>query len=147
MEFFVGTLTREGGGGVLRCDLDGAEISLKETLFLTDPNYVIFSGNRLFSVSSDAQGEFRGCVNEIDTSGVMRVLAQEETGGMGGLIVFLVVALLGGGGAFYYFKILKPKQEAKGGTDLDDFDFDEYDEDEPEADDLTADDEAEDDEV
>lgn len=71
---------------------------------------------------------------------------QEETGGMGGLIVFLVVAVLGGGGAFYYFKILKPKQNVKGGTDLDDFDFDEYDEDEPEADDLTAD-EAEDEEV
>ena len=71
---------------------------------------------------------------------------EEKSGGMGGLIVFLVVALLGGGGAFYYFKILKPKQDAKGGTDLDDFDFDEYDEDEPEADDLTAD-EAEDEEV
>lgn len=73
---------------------------------------------------------------------------QEENSGMGGLIVFLVVAALGGGGAFYYFKILKPKQSVKGGTDLDDFDFDEYDEDEPEADDdLTAADEAEDDEV
>ena len=73
---------------------------------------------------------------------------QEETGGMGGLIVFLVVAALGGGGAFYYFKILKPKQDVKGGTDLDDFDFDEYDEDEQEADDLTAAaDEAEDEEV
>ena len=73
---------------------------------------------------------------------------QEENSGMGGLIVFLVVAALGGGGAFYYFKILKPKQNVKGSTDLDDFDFDEYDEDEPEADDLTAAaDEAEDDEV
>lgn len=73
---------------------------------------------------------------------------QEENNGMGGLIVFLVVALLGGGGAFYYFKILKTKQNVKGGTDLDDFDFDEYDEDEPEADDLTAAaDEAEDEEV
>ena len=71
---------------------------------------------------------------------------EEKSGGMGGLIIFLVVALLGGGGAFYYFKILKPKQDTKGGTDLDDFDFDEYDEDEPEADDLTAD-EAEDEEV
>ena len=71
---------------------------------------------------------------------------QEETGGMGGLIVFLVVAALGGGGAFYYFKIMKPKQNVKGGTDLDDFDFEDYDEDEPEADDLTAD-EAEDEEV
>ena len=72
---------------------------------------------------------------------------QEESGGMGGLIIFLVVAALGGGGAFYYFKILKPKQNVKGGTDLDDFDFDEYDEDEPEADDLTAADEAEDEEA
>lgn len=50
----------------------------------------------------------------------------------GGLVIFLLVALLGGGGAVYYFKILKPKQSVKGGTDLDEFDFDDYDEDEPE---------------
>lgn len=56
----------------------------------------------------------------------------KEKGGMGGLVLFLVVALLGGGGALYYFKIMKPKQAVKGGTDLDDFEFDEYDEDEPE---------------
>ena len=61
---------------------------------------------------------------------------QKENGGMGGLVVFLVVALLGGGAALYYFKVMKPKQGAKGNTDLDDFDFDEYDEDEPEADDT-----------
>ena len=74
---------------------------------------------------------------------------EEKSGGMGGLIIFLVVAALGGGGVFYYFKILKPKQNVKGGTDLDDFDFDEYDEDEPEADDdlTAAADEAEDEEV
>ena len=72
---------------------------------------------------------------------------QEENSGMGGLIVFLVVAALGGGGAFYYFKILKPKQGVKGGTDLGDFDFDEYDEDEPEADDDLTADEAEDEEA
>lgn len=72
---------------------------------------------------------------------------QEENSGMGGLIVFLVVAALGGGGAFYYFKILKPKQNVKGGTDLDDFDFEDYDEDEPEADDDLTADEAEDEEV
>ena len=29
---------------------------------------------------------------------------------------------------------MKPKQDVKGGTDLDDFDFDDYDEDEPEPD-------------
>ena len=72
---------------------------------------------------------------------------QEEKNGMGGLIVFLVVAALGGGGAFYYFKILKPKQNVKGGTDLDDFDFEDYDEDEPEADDDLTADEAEDEEA
>ena len=59
---------------------------------------------------------------------------REENSGMGGLIVFLVVVALGGGGAFYYFKILKPKQDVKDNTDLDDFDFEDYDEDEPEAD-------------
>ena len=64
----------------------------------------------------------------------------EKKTGTGGLLVFLIVALLGGGGAFYYFKIMKPKQDVKGGTDLDDFDFDDYDEDEPEPDDTEGDD-------
>ena len=59
----------------------------------------------------------------------------EKKTGTGGLLVFLIAAIAGGGGAFYYFKIMKPKQDVKGGTDLDDFDFDDYDEDEPEADD------------
>ena len=72
---------------------------------------------------------------------------QEEDNGMGGLVVFLIVALLGGGGALYYFKIFKPKQDVKGGTDLDDFDFDEYNEDEQEETDNTGDGETEDEEV
>lgn len=72
---------------------------------------------------------------------------QEEDNGMGGLVVFLIVALLGGGGALYYFKIFKPKQDVKGGTDLDDFDFDEYDEDKQEETDDTGDGETEDEEV
>ena len=37
---------------------------------------------------------------------------------------------LAAGGAFYYFKFMKPKQNVKGDTDLEDFDFDDYDEDE-----------------
>ena len=57
----------------------------------------------------------------------------KEKGNAGGLVLFLVVALLGGGGAFYYFKFMKPKQNVKGGTDLEDFDFDDYDEDETAA--------------
>ena len=60
---------------------------------------------------------------------------KEKSNPAGMLLVVLLIAGLGGG-AFYYFKILKPKQSVKGGTDLEDFDFDEYDEDEqPEADD------------
>ena len=54
----------------------------------------------------------------------------QEKSNTGGLVIFLVVALLGGGGAFYYFKFMKPKQNVKGDTDLEDFDFDDYDEDE-----------------
>ena len=38
------------------------------------------------------------------------------------------------GAAFYYFKFLKPKQNVKGNTDLEDFEFEDYDEDEPETD-------------
>ena len=57
---------------------------------------------------------------------------QKEKNNAGGLVIFLLVALLGGGGAVYYFKIMKPKQSVKGGTDLDEFDFEDYDEDEPE---------------
>ena len=59
---------------------------------------------------------------------------EESGGGIGGIILFAVVALLGGGGALYYFKVMKPKQAAKGNTDLEDFDFDEY-EDEPQNED------------
>lgn len=47
------------------------------------------------------------------------------------LILLLVVVLLGGGSALVYFKVIKPKQSVKGGTDLDEFDLEEW-EDEPE---------------
>lgn len=65
---------------------------------------------------------------------------------MGGLVVFLIVALLGGGAALYYFKVMKPKQDVKGSTDLDEFDFEEYDEDEPEEEADSTDTEQEDEE-
>ena len=68
----------------------------------------------------------------------------QEKSNTGGLVVFLVVALLGGGGAFYYFKFMKPKQNVKGDTDLEDFDFDDYDEDEGDG---LSDEEQEDEEV
>ena len=70
---------------------------------------------------------------------------EQPQNGMGGLLIFLVVGLLGGA-ALYYFKFMKPKQNVKGSTDLDEFDFDEYDEDEPEEETDIADTEQEDEE-
>ena len=72
---------------------------------------------------------------------------EQPQNGMGGLLIFLVVGLLGGGAALYYFKFMKPKQNVKGSTDLDEFDFDEYDEDEPEEEAESADTEQEDEEA
>ena len=51
-----------------------------------------------------------------------------------GLLLFLIVVVIGGGGAIFYLKVMKPKQNVKGSTDLDDFDLDEWEEDEAEAD-------------
>ena len=74
---------------------------------------------------------------------------EKEKSNAGGIVIFLVIALLGGGGALYYFKEMKPKQNTKGSTDLEDFDFDEYDdydEDKPEAEvDAAAEDEEQED--
>ncbi|WP_312635137.1 DUF4366 domain-containing protein [Oscillibacter sp.] len=47
----------------------------------------------------------------------------EKSGGMGGMLIIVLILALGGGGAYYYFKVLKPKQSVKGGSDLDDYDF------------------------
>lgn len=74
----------------------------------------------------------------------------KEKGGNPGVVLALVLfALLGGGAAFYYFKFLKPKQNVKGDTDLEDFEFEDYDEDEPEADtgEVSKEEETEDEEV
>ena len=57
---------------------------------------------------------------------------KDDANPLGGLLLFLIVAVLGGGGAFYYFKVVKPKQSVKGGTDLDGFDLDEWEDDEQE---------------
>lgn len=51
-----------------------------------------------------------------------------------GLLLFLIVVVIGGGGAIFYLKVMKPKQNVKGSTDLDDFDLDEWEEDEAEED-------------
>ena len=91
------------------------------------------------------------CPVNMDSCTGKEAAPEEPTGqeqpqnGMGGLLIFLVVGLLGGGAALYYVKFMKPKQNVKGSTDLDEFDFDEYDEDEPEEAD-SADTEQEDEE-
>lgn len=58
----------------------------------------------------------------------------KENNSLYGLILFLLVAVLGGGGAIVYLKVIKPKQNVKGGTDLDEFDLEEWEDDEPEED-------------
>jgi len=59
---------------------------------------------------------------------------EKESAGGSGLIILLVLLLIGGGGALVYFKLIKPKQNIKGGTDIDELDFDEDDDiSEPEA--------------
>ncbi len=59
---------------------------------------------------------------------------KDDANPMDGLILFLILAVLGGGGAIVYLKVIKPKQNVKGGTDLDDFDLEEWEDDEPEED-------------
>ncbi len=88
MEFYVGTLTREGGEGILRCRLKGD--SLERTGLIgavTDPNYLILSpdGTRLYAVSSDAdENGMKGCVNEYDLTGQKpRLLSRQSTFGNG----------------------------------------------------------------
>lgn len=54
---------------------------------------------------------------------------EDETSNNSALVVLLVVLLLGGGGTLVYFKLIKPKKDIKGDTNLDEYDFDEDEED------------------
>ena len=47
----------------------------------------------------------------------------QKKGGNTGLLVIVLVLALAGGGAVYYLKFMKKKPEAKGSTDLDDYDY------------------------
>lgn len=57
----------------------------------------------------------------------------EKNSGMGGIFVILLVLALVGGGTFYYFKVMKPKQSAKGSSNLEDYDFEDDEEEEYES--------------
>lgn len=55
---------------------------------------------------------------------------KQEKKNPAGMIALSLILILGlAGGAFYYFKVLKPKQDIKGTTDIDEFDFDDYEDD------------------
>ena len=53
---------------------------------------------------------------------------KQEKKNPAGIIALSLILILGlAGGVFYYFKILKPKHNVKGTTELDEFDFEDYD--------------------
>ena len=55
---------------------------------------------------------------------------KQEKKNPAGMIALSLILILGlAGGAFYYFKFLKPKQNVKGTTDLDEFDLEDYEDD------------------
>jgi len=58
---------------------------------------------------------------------------ESEKSGADGILVILIVLALAGGGAFYYFKVMKPKQSTKGGSNLEDYDFEDDEEEEYET--------------
>lgn len=59
----------------------------------------------------------------------------EKSGGsISGMLALVLIIAICGGGTFYYFKVMKPKQSAKGGTNLDDFDFEDEEDEETELD-------------
>ena len=128
-------LTPEGNMTLVD-DIDGDAAEDKQFIVVKS------KGGNYFYIIVDRAAEGENSVhflNQVDES-------EKPKNSMGGLLIFLVVGLLGGGAALYYVKFMKPKQNVKGSTDLDEFDFDEYDEDEPEEETDIADTEQEDEE-
>lgn len=73
MNFYAGTLTREGGEGVLVCSLEENRLKKKSVYTeIVDPTYMILSKDRkhLFAVSSDRQdAAMNGCLVEFEING------------------------------------------------------------------------------
>lgn len=63
---------------------------------------------------------------------------KEKSNAMGILALFLILGLAGGG-TIYYLKVLKPKQNNKGNTNLDEYDFEDEDDEELILDELSED--------
>lgn len=87
MDLYIGTLTREGGEGILHARLEENHLERLSVIgSITDPNYLILrpDGARLYAVSSDEAGEMHGCVNEYDlTAAPPRLLSRQATRGNG----------------------------------------------------------------
>ncbi|NLV58382.1 MAG: lactonase family protein [Clostridiales bacterium] len=86
MKFYIGTLTSEGGEGILICAIERDRLVKNGVITgLTDPKWLVLTkdSRRLFSVSSDQKGEpFSGSVSEYDVSGEEPVLkARYSSGG------------------------------------------------------------------
>lgn len=77
--------------------------------------------------------DMTNCTGTETASSEPEAEAEESGGGMGGILAVVLILALGGGAAFYYFKVMKPKQSAKGIAGLDDFDFEDDEDEEPEA--------------
>ena len=87
MLFYAGTLTREGGEGILTCRLteDGIE-KISCYTDTKDPNYLIWSGknNCLYATGSDADEELRGTVSAFrPEEGQLCLISRHKTGGNG----------------------------------------------------------------
>ena len=84
MDFLIGTLTRIGGLGIamVRLEKDVFHCLWQDDGF-TDPNWISRGPDgRLFTVSSDAEGPEKGCVNEIAVSqNGLRLLERRASGG------------------------------------------------------------------
>lgn len=88
MDFYVGTLTREGGRGILCCKLQHDQLKCEHIIEdIHDPNYVITSadGQRMYAVSSDGDdGGYIGCVSEYDLRSVKpAMISRKSTKGNG----------------------------------------------------------------
>lgn len=79
--------------------------------------------NTSCAVCSVNMSECAGKAPEPDPNPEPEKPEPQKKGGNTGLLVIVLVLVLAGGGAVYYLKFMKKKPEAKGSTDLDDYDY------------------------
>ena len=85
MDFWIGSITRMDGPGIVRVRLENDEFSLLWTdCAYVDPNWLEKGPcGRIYAVSSDGVGERRGFVNELIPDGLgLRLVNRREAGGI-----------------------------------------------------------------